>query len=941
VFKESNLTRQPLPSKRQSALSRASHLLTAPAPTVREPEARQQAQFLAVAVLAVGPVGILAVILVALLGGDKGASLTPLFEVALIGISIGTVAYFLSRTRYYRMSGLLVLSIVYVAILLLLLTSSNIQRMDSAYYLIMAVILSSVLFPLRFTLVTFLVISTTLLIAALAWPSMLWLMVRPLFFNVLASALVLVVALYRNQLERGRQAELQIHRTNLQWALDDLEIRVEERTRELWKAREELEQRVQERTAELTEVNQRLRAEIGERQKAEEQLAYQANLLQNVSDAIISTDAQFVIRSWNKAAERIYGWTEAEMLNRSMLALQPRYVDGSSNETVTAAFLTKGFWEGEVEQTHKDGSTLNLWSSVTLLKDVSGSPIGSVGVNRDMTERKRAEAAEQEQRALAEALRETAAAINSTLDLDEVLDRILDQLQKVMPHDAANVMFVEGDTIHIVRHHGYVERGMSAETFESLRIPYSRIIDGRIMKETGRPRALLRPLEHPGWIHLQGAEWIRCAISAPIIIRGQLIGLLNMDNKDECVFTAADSDRFQAFAQQVGIAISNAAMFDSIRNQATEMENRVIERTIELERERAQLQTILDSMNEGVLGIIFDADLQPKSRYVNQALTRLMGYTRDEWNIDLLQSVSASDEEILKLQKSFFATLAAGHVWRVEAKLRRRDGSEFDAEVTATRINGRDGRMVGIVTVVRDVSQEKALQEQKSRFVANASHELRTPITNLITRLYLLRKKPEQLDTHLEILDYVANRMRNLVEDLLDFSRFERGIIPLNPRTINLAELISQIMRAQEAEADLKAIRLICDLPPHRVQVNADPERLTQVITNLVINAINYTPEGGTVQVGVEEAQESVSVMVKDSGPGIPSEHLPYIFQPFYRVTENSKGTGLGLSIAKEIIDRHGGSIEARSDPGGGSTFIITLPLRPEPAGSGAQATSG
>lgn len=924
------------PSKPQSALARASHLLTAPAPTVREPEARQRAQFLAVTVLAVVPVGILAAMLVALLGGDRGDSLTPLFEAALIGMVVGTVAYFLSRTRYYKLSGLLVLAIVYLAILLLLLESSNIQRMDSAYYLIMAVILSSVLFPLRVTLVIFLTISTTLLIAALAWPTMLWLMVRPLFFNVLVSALVLMVALYRNQLERGRQAELQAHRSNLQHALDDLEIRVEERTRELWKAREELEQRVQERTAELMEVNQRLRAEISERQRAEEQLAYQANLLQNVSDAIISTDVQFRIRSWNKAAERIYGWTEAEMLHQSMSSLQPRYVDGGSDETVTAAFLSNGFWEGEVEQKHKDGSTLNLWSSVTLLKDANGNPIGSVGVNRDITERKRAEAAEQEQRTLAEALRETAAAINSTLDLDEVLDRILDQLQKVMPHDAANVMFVDNGNAHIVRHHGYVERGMTAEALEALHIPFNRIIDGRMMMETGRPRAVLRPLEHPGWVHVDGTEWIRCAFSAPIIIRGQLIGLLNMDNKDECVFTAADSDRFQAFAQQVGIAISNAAMFDSIRSQATEMENRVIERTIELERERAQLQTILDSMNEGVLGIIFDEDLQPKSRYINQALTRLVGYARDEWNIDLLRSISASDEEVEKLQKSFFATLAAGHVWQIETKLRRKDNSEFDAQMTATRINGRDGRMIGIVTVIRDVSQEKALQEQKSRFVANASHELRTPITNLMTRLYLLRKKPEQLDTHLEILDYVANRMRNLVEDLLDYSRFERGIIPLNPRSMNLSELVAQIMQAQEAEADLKHVHLICDLPPHLVQVYADPERITQVITNLLINAINYTPEGGTVQVGVSESGESVSVTVKDSGPGIPAEHLPYIFQPFYRVAENSKGTGLGLSIAKEIIDRHGGRIAAESSLGSGSTFMITLPLRAEPAESGA-----
>src|SRR5262249_51610796 len=151
-------------------------------------------------------------------------------------------------------------------------------------------------------------------------------------------------------------------------------------------------------------------------------------------------------------------------------------------------------------------------------------------------------------------------------------------------------------------------------------------------------------------------------------------------------------------------------------------------------------------------------------------------------------------------------------------------------------INNQDGQMIGSVTIIRDISQEKALQEQKSRFVANASHELRTPLTNLITRLYLLRKQPDHLLEHLDILDRVAARMRNLVEDLLDFSRFERGVIQLKLRNVDARDLINEVVQVQQQEAEKKKIDLSTYMPAEAMMIMADPERMNQAITNLVIN---------------------------------------------------------------------------------------------------------
>jgi signal transduction histidine kinase len=272
-----------------------------------------------------------------------------------------------------------------------------------------------------------------------------------------------------------------------------------------------------------------------------------------------------------------------------------------------------------------------------------------------------------------------------------------------------------------------------------------------------------------------------------------------------------------------------------------------------------------------------------------------------------------------------------GH-WTEESRLRRKDGSEFDARVTTSRVNDAEGMMTGSVTVIRDISQEKALAEQRARFIAHASHELRTPITNLITRLYLIRKRPEEATIHLDVLDQVSRRMKRLVDDLLDVSRLERGIITLKRVPVQLNELIKPIVEIQAAEAALKHIVLTYgDEGAADVTVSADRERLTQVVTNLIINAINYTPDGGDVVIYLHQNRETnqAEIIVEDTGVGIPEEHLPHIFDPFFRVpTENGvKGSGLGLSISHDLVAMHGGTISVESKPGAGSRFVVGLPL--------------
>jgi PAS domain S-box-containing protein len=345
----------------------------------------------------------------------------------------------------------------------------------------------------------------------------------------------------------------------------------------------------------------------------------------------------------------------------------------------------------------------------------------------------------------------------------------------------------------------------------------------------------------------------------------------------------------------------------------------------QLEYERAQLEVILDSIGEGVI-----YDEKHQTRYINQSLTRLTGYSIEEWSGALhpLKSADVTEEEFEAFNQTIFESVENEGIWRGETRLQRKDGSTFDAGLTCTAVTGAAGQVIGAVTIIRDISQEKALQEQKSRFVANASHELRTPIANLKTRLYLLRKQPEKTDYHLEVMDEVTARMQRLVEDMLDVSRFERGLIPLQQQDVLLQDLISGVIRVQQAEAERKHIQLVSDFPAESLHIFADPERIIQVITNLVVNAINYTPEGGQVFVRVYRDNGDATIDVQDTGMGIAADQIHQVFQPFFRASQGiSGGTGLGLTIAREIMELHGGEIGLESEIGQGACFRVKLAL--------------
>lgn len=237
-------------------------------------------------------------------------------------------------------------------------------------------------------------------------------------------------------------------------------------------------------------------------------------------------------------------------------------------------------------------------------------------------------------------------------------------------------------------------------------------------------------------------------------------------------------------------------------------------------------------------------------------------------------------------------------------------------------------------------SQVKTTQAAQRDFVANVSHDLKTPLTSISGWSQALidgaADTPDERRLAAETIHAEANRMARMVNELLDLARIESGQFQLTPRPVDLGGVMDEVFRAFQPRAEAKDIKFQLDAEPVPY-VMGDPDRLTQVFTNLVDNALNHTPSDGQVGLAVRSDGEWVEGIVRDNGPGIAEEELPRVFERFYRLEksrarkETGRGSGLGLAIVRELVNAHGGQVQVSSEVGRGSAFIVRLPAAGEP----------
>ena len=534
--------------------------------------------------------------------------------------------------------------------------------------------------------------------------------------------------------------------------------------------------------------------------------------------------------------------------------------------------------------------------------------------------------AERKQLRLAQTLRDVGALLTASMSLDEVFDRLFDLLSHVINYDSVAIQLLQNDHIIFAAGRGFADISRVQEIVEVA-------LGGTVEARWGQPhqRVLTIPDTHndPNWKPVPSSETIRSWIGAALRVKGRLLGVLNVDSHTPNAYDAAAGETVAAFANQAAIALENAQLHEAVRRYAEDLESRVVERTAELERERNRITVILDAAGDGIML----TDLHGRIVYANPALEHLTGYTAAEIlgrNSRLWQSGYTP----MSLYEKMWRAITHGKIWQGELINRRKDGQEYNAALTIAPVFDTDGQVSGYVGVQRDISQQKELDRLKDEFVSNVSHELRTPIANVKLYINLLtRGKPEKYDDYLQTLRREAGRLEKLIEDLLDLSRLDLNTTTLILEPTDVNQLAAQLTADRTELAARKNLLIDYRAEGNIPYAQADAALLSQVISNLLTNAINYTPPGGVITVTTAARQRDdqlwVTITVQDTGPGIAAADLPHLFARFFRGEAGRKsgapGTGLGLAISAQIMQKLGGHITVDGQPGEETAFTTWL----------------
>ena len=344
-----------------------------------------------------------------------------------------------------------------------------------------------------------------------------------------------------------------------------------------------------------------------------------------------------------------------------------------------------------------------------------------------------------------------------------------------------------------------------------------------------------------------------------------------------------------------------------------------------LEQESKRLHSILSYMTDGVLA----TNRRGQIIMINDMAKRQLGVERDD-------ALNQNILELLKIEEEYELRDLITQSPELMIYSQNVNGEYISLRVRFALIRRESGFISGLVAVLHDTTEQEKEERERRLFVSNVSHELRTPLTSVKSYLEALDEgaltEPVAPDFIKVSLDE-TNRMMRMVTDLLHLSRIDNETSHLDVELINFTAFITFILNRfdkMRSQDDEKKYELVRDYPINSVWIEIDTDKMTQVIDNILNNAIKYSPDGGKITVTMKTTDDQMILSISDQGLGIPKQDLPKIFDRFYRVdrarSRAQGGTGLGLAIAKEIIKQHKGFIWAKSEYGKGSTFTIVLP---------------
>ena len=675
----------------------------------------------------------------------------------------------------------------------------------------------------------------------------------------------------------------------------------------------------------------RAKVELQGKQLMESQQRYRS-LVDSINDAvfIMTADEGNLLEANSKSVE-LTGYSKEELLRMKVRDLFPEGEQERALEEFRRVLLMGSGSFGKVTIVTKGGNFIPVDITAKIIQYDGRKLIQNIV--RDVTEKKRMEEEISRRNRDLSTLNALAASVSQSLNLEEIMHDALGMMLDLVGAEVGAIYLIDesGQSLQVQAYKGlsqkFVQESSRIEVGQgmiSLVAQSDQIIIEQDLPHASRP---FSPLAQEG---------IRSFISLPMRAKDRTLGVICIGSRyPNHRFSPQDVELLVAATNQIGIAVENARLFQKLKETVSSL------LTVKQFNEN-----ILQSMTSGVLTV----DLESRITSFNKAAEAILGYQSHQVIGLTVQEVFGPKSELPSIITNILQT--GTPCSRQEITMSRRDGQDIPVGASLSVLKNDGGAVAGAIVVFSDLSEIKAMQEEKQRLdrlaalgemAAVVAHEIRNPLAGIAAGIQYLASKfapDDPLYKSVELILSESKRLNRLIEDILLVSRPPQ----LHCVPCHITDVLDSTLSHWEAQAAAQGIIIERYYAPYLPRVQADVLRLERVFSNIISNAIEAMPQGGRLRIAVRRCQRVdrgdkgrfnnrrqkgerkgyLEIEIADTGVGIPAPLLERIFEPFF--TTKAKGTGLGLTIARRIITEHGGRISVHSQEGRGTTFSIELP---------------
>ena len=665
--------------------------------------------------------------------------------------------------------------------------------------------------------------------------------------------------------------------------------------------------------------------DISERKKTEQELRESEEryrtLMEDAPVGICNVDLEGTFTFVNKRFEEASGYLRSQVIGKNAFTL------GMFNDETLKilAERIKSKLKGEATRPldapfrRRDGEWIWVELEASVVKK-DATPVGFQLISRDITERERMEETLKQSEVKLMALHRHARTLAVAKSIEEVAKHTLDAMEFTLGFDVADFCAVENGEIRV-----YGSRGVQLS-------PLKWPLDGPgvVVKSVNAKRTFRIPdtrkessfVDRRGFCGTQELQPMFSELAVPVLKDDEAVAVLNVESSRLNAFTDEDQELLETLAMHIASALGRLKQVDTL-------ERAVEERASELKGSEERYRRLVDNITD----VVFTIDLKGNFTFCSPATEMMTGYSVQQL-LSMNMKELIAPEHFPEIQERLQARIQGErYLPPHQFEIIKADGKRIPVEMTTTRIVEK-GTLVGIQGIARDITErrqmEKKLREAErlaaiGETTAMVGHDLRNPLTGITGAVYILKtisnmKKDGKAKEFLDLIERNVEYSDKIISDLLNYS----AELHLNLTTTNPKSIISDALRFMPIPKGIH----VTDMSRSDTQLIADAEKLRRVAVNLITNAVDAMPEGGTLTISSRQSNGDVEIAFSDTGIGMTKETLEKLGTPLF--TTKAKGMGFGLPIVRRIVEAHGGSIFVESTVGKGSTFKVRLPIRPE-----------